>query len=362
MKCLIIKTSSLGDIVHTLPALTDAQQQIPGIQFDWVVEEAFQEIPLWHPTVNQVIPVAIRRWRKNLFSARTRKEWRQFKDTVSKENYDLIIDAQGLLKSAWLLRYAQGIRHGYDKHSIREPFAARFYTIKHTISRSIHAVERIRQLFALSLNYQLAENSFNSVDSSVGNFVNHSVNYGIKDFLKQNTNGNKQQKQIFFFHGTTWQTKHWPEVYWLKLAQKLTEKNFQVLLPWGNDQEKQRAQWIKSHWDHVDDSVIVLPKLTLSEIALQLLSVKAVVSVDTGLAHLAAALDIPSICLFGPTNPELTRPYGKNQCFINSEIACQGCLKKYCELSHHDNGVLIQPACYSSLNPDKVLSLLKTSI
>ena len=102
MKALVIKTSSMGDVIHTLPALTDASEAIDGIRFDWVVEEGFSEIPAWHPAVDRVIPVAIRRWRKHPLITWRNGEWRKFRETVDQTNYDIVIDAQGLLKSAWL--------------------------------------------------------------------------------------------------------------------------------------------------------------------------------------------------------------------------------------------------------------------
>src|SRR3990167_10915001 len=102
MRVLLIKTSSMGDIIHTLPALSDAQQMIPGIKFDWVVEESFAEIPKWHPVVERIVPVALRRWRTNLFSKNVHDEWRQVRENLQHQSYDLILDAQGLVKSAWL--------------------------------------------------------------------------------------------------------------------------------------------------------------------------------------------------------------------------------------------------------------------
>lgn len=146
MRVLLIKTSSLGDVVHTLPALTDAARAIPGIKFDWVVEEGFAEIPTWHPAVGKVVPVAIRRWRKNLWQTIKSGEWRRFKQSVRAEKYDLVIDAQGLLKSAWLTRYVKAPVAGLDKNSAREPLAARFYSRRLAVARGQHAVERVRQL------------------------------------------------------------------------------------------------------------------------------------------------------------------------------------------------------------------------
>lgn len=155
MRVLVIKTSSLGDVIHALPALTDAARAIPGIRFDWIVEEGFAEIPTWHPAVDKVIPVAIRRWRKNIWQTLKSGEWRRFKQRVQSTKYDLVIDAQGLLKSAWLTRYVRAPVAGFDKHSAREPIAARFYSRRLAVARGQHAVERLRQLFAVALGYDL---------------------------------------------------------------------------------------------------------------------------------------------------------------------------------------------------------------
>ena len=131
MKVCVIKTSSMGDVIHTLPALTDAQKAIPSLSIDWVVEENFAEIPRWHSAVNRVIPIALRRWRKSPFSIQTRNEWKNYRTLLQAENYDAVIDAQGLIKSAlFATHFAQGVKHGYDRQSIREPLASFFYDKK----------------------------------------------------------------------------------------------------------------------------------------------------------------------------------------------------------------------------------------
>ena len=131
MRVLVVKTSSMGDVLHTLPALTDAANNISDITFDWVVEENFAQIPSWHYAVNNVIPVAIRRWRKSWFSKNTRQERHAFIQTLRQQEYDCIIDAQGLIKSAFLItRKARGIKHGLDRQSIKEPIASWFYDVK----------------------------------------------------------------------------------------------------------------------------------------------------------------------------------------------------------------------------------------
>jgi heptosyltransferase-1 len=145
MRVLVIKTSSLGDVVHALPALTDAVTAIPGISFDWVVEEAFAPIPSWHSAVIEVIPVALRRWRKSPFSKQTRQQWHEFKHRIQVTDYDMVIDAQGLFKSAWLTRKANGTSHGFDRHSAREGLVAFIYDNSHHVDRDCQKAHLITE-------------------------------------------------------------------------------------------------------------------------------------------------------------------------------------------------------------------------
>ena len=154
-RLLIVKTSSMGDVIHMLPAITDIKRVHPEIQVDWVVEEGFAHIPAWHPFVNKVIPVAVRRWRKRLFCPSTWKQVRTFKKQLSQAQYDLVIDSQGLFKSAVISSWAQQPVAGMDKHSARESIASRFYQNKYPVARGQHAVPRNRQLVAQVLDYDL---------------------------------------------------------------------------------------------------------------------------------------------------------------------------------------------------------------
>ncbi|MBJ8363497.1 lipopolysaccharide heptosyltransferase RfaC [Citrobacter cronae] len=294
MRVLIVKTSSMGDVLHTLPALTDAQQAIPDIHFDWVVEEGFAQIPSWHSAVDRVIPVAIRRWRKAWFSAPIKAERKTFRDAVRLLQYDAIIDAQGLVKSAALVtRLAHGIKHGMDWNTAREPLASLFYNRKHHIAKQQHAVERTRELFAKSLGYNKPQSQ---------------GDYAIAQHFLTEVNADAGQYAVFL-HATTRDDKHWPEANWRELIGLLNNAGIRIKLPWGAAHEEARARRLAEGFPYVD----VLPRMSLEEVARVLAGAKFVVSVDTGLSHLTAALDRPNITLYGPTDPGLIGGYGKNQ-------------------------------------------------
>ncbi len=332
-RVLLIKTSSLGDVIHTLPAITDAVEAIPGITFDWVVEEGFAEIPSWHPAVDKVIPVAIRRWRKNLVSTLRSGEWGQFRDQLKHNQYDLVIDAQGLIKSAAL---SQGLNvpvYGLDKDSAREPLAAKFYSNPVAVAKGQHAVERIRQLFAKALNYPLP--------ASKGHFA-------LESSLFEDVRGLRPQRPyMVFVHGTTWDDKHWPEQYWMELAKKATHAGYIVCLPWGNEVERDRALRIAE----VDPGVLVLPKLTLREVASVIAGAKKVVAVDTGLGHLTAALEVPAVSLYAPTSPVLVGAYGA----VQRHLTLNDCPA---DPALVDN-TTIQPAIFAPMTPSIVWQALE---
>ncbi|MEH6586811.1 MAG: lipopolysaccharide heptosyltransferase I [Halioglobus sp.] len=299
MRVLLVKMSSLGDVVHTLPALTDAVAAAPGVRFDWVVEEAFAEIPAWHPAVDKVIPIALRRWRKHPLRDFTGPEWREFRNQLSRNHYDAVIDAQGLLKSAFVARLVKAPLYGLDKKSSRERLASVAYQHKIPVPRDLHAVERTRLLFARALNYD--------VPSSKGD-------YGVRENLVHGKSS--RSRGLLFFHGTARAEKLWPESHWVALANQAHVDGYPVWLPWGSEEEKARAERIASQCE----GATALPRLDLMGIAGLLLEVDGAVAVDTGLGHLAAALDVPTVSLYGPTSTLLIGAYGRNQLHIQSAL------------------------------------------
>lgn len=340
MRVLLIKTSSMGDLVHTLPALHDAGCAIPSIQFDWVCEDSFVEIPALHPLVNKVIPVALRRWRKGLMSSDTSKEWRHLKIELKREKYDLILDAQGLVKSAFLLFFTRGKTAGLDWSSAREGLASLIYQYKYTVNFHQHAIVRMRSLFSQALKYP---------------FPTSEPNFGLNraQFIKPDCA--PAQPYLVFLHGTTWQTKLWPEQYWIELARKANEHGLRVKVSGGNEEEMERAKRIA----HGSKGVDVLQRLPIMGMASLLANAKAVVAVDTGFGHLAAALSVPTISLYGATNPDYTGAIGPSSIQLKALFPCAPCLKKSCAF----NGpATVFPACFSSLAPRKVWKVIEKVI
>lgn len=342
MRVLVIKSSSLGDVIHTLPALTDAARALPGIRFDWVVEEAFAEIPAWHPAVDRVIPVAIRRWRKAPLRAWLSGEWRRFTRAMLATRHDVTIDAQGLVKSALLTRYASTPVHGLDKDSAREPLASRFYTHRHAVAKERHAVERVRELFAKALGYVVPDGPGSYGLGKMGS------DPGFSGYL-------------VFLHGTTWPTKHWPEAYWRELLERAGRSGWQVRLPWGSTSEHERAERLAAGFAHVT----VLPRLPLAGIAAQLAGARACVAVDTGLGHLAAALDVPTVSVYGPTDPARTGTWGPTQVHLASDFGCAPCLRKQCDYRPSADDLARfdvareSPLCFTRVAPQRVWSALE---
>jgi heptosyltransferase-1 len=321
MRVLLVKLSSMGDIIHTLPAITDAQKAIPDIKFTWLVEEGFAEIAQWHPAVEAVIPVALRK--------RKLKQVLHAVKQVRAQKYDLVLDAQGLIKSASLGRLARAkSRAGYDRYSCREGVASIFYNKKVNVSKNAHAIDRLRQLFALVFNYQVP---------------NDELNYGInwQQVIQPSADINKY---LVFLHGTTWDTKHWPETYWQQLAELVVSDGFEVQLPWGSEEQKLRAERIAA----VCENVKVLARLSINKVAAVLHNATAIVSVDTGFAHLAAAMGKPVVALYGPTDPEKVGTQGAQALNISPKFACAPCSSRTC--TFEDQGTLTPP-CFRQVTP-----------
>ena len=286
---LFVKTSSLGDVIHHMPAITDARRRLPDAHFAWVVEEAYAPLVALHPAVNAVIPVASRRWRRDVLRRSVWHEVSNFLRSLRTRNYDHIVDTQGLIRSALIAKLARGRRHGYDAASIREPIAARFYDVCHTVPRNLHAIARNRTLTALALGYQ-----------SEG-----PPNFGLQRerFLA----GSSSSPYAVLLHATARREKEWSEPNWMALAKSLEQQGLSTILPWGTAEERGRSERLAVRLP----AAKVPERLPLDSVVRLLAGASVVIGVDTGLLHLAAALAVPLVAIFVGSEPGLTGPMGE---------------------------------------------------
>ncbi|MBI2307943.1 MAG: lipopolysaccharide heptosyltransferase I [Rhodocyclales bacterium] len=293
MRILLVKTSSLGDVIHNLPVAADLARQFPGIEIDWCVEEAFADIPRLSPVVREVIPVAVRRWRKTLLDGRTWREIGALRRRLRGGGYDTVLDTQGLLKSALIAAQASGRRLGHDRNSAREPLAARFYDAGFAVPTELHAVDRNRRLAAAAFGYTPPA----------------PVDYGIAappfaaPWLPDG-------RIAVLLTATSRDDKLWPEENWIALGRELAARGLTPVLPAGNPVERARAQRITEAIAAAAPGAVAAPPLSIRDLAGVLGRASLAVGVDTGLAHLAAALQIPTVAIYTATEPALTGVVG----------------------------------------------------
>ena len=283
---LLVKTSSLGDVVHNFPVASDIAAALPGASIDWVVEEGYADLPRLHPAVTRAVPIAMRRWRSAWWKADTRREIRAFLETLREVRYDAIVDSQGLFKSAIVARAAYGTRYGLDWASSREPLAP-FYDRTFSVARSAPAVERNRTLAALALAYRPA----------------NGVDYGI---AAETHSRLIREPYAVLVHATSAEAKLWPEQRWVALGNRLRASGVRSLLPWGSDAERRRSERLGRS---IEDAMI-MPRLPLGDVTAVLADAQCVVGVDTGLTHLAGALGTVTVGIYTATDPALTGLYG----------------------------------------------------
>ncbi len=291
MRVLIVKTSSMGDVVHALPAVSDMAKAIPGIQIDWLVEKSFSAIPAQHQAVNRVITLQWRKWRKSLRTPETKQALTQWRNEMRQHRYELIIDMQGLVKSAVFACFAKGPRAGYDWHSIREPLASLLYDRKASVSRQMHAVDRCRQLAAQSLGYAQPNTppDFGLVADT------HAWMPGAKSYAVLIPCASRPEKL-------------WPQDDWISLGQHLRQQGLDIAVMWGSKDEEQRAHAIaQGCGGHVP------PFLTVAQAGDTLAAARVVVGLDTGLTHLAAAHGRNTLGIYCDHEPGLAGVKGAGQ-------------------------------------------------
>ncbi|WP_291992326.1 lipopolysaccharide heptosyltransferase I [Candidatus Accumulibacter sp. ACC003] len=300
MRILLVKTSSLGDVVHNLPVVSDLRHNFPEAKIDWCVEEVFADIPRLHPGVDQVIPVAVRRWRKHLGQLGSWRELRDFRRRIGEQDYDVVLDTQGLLKSALIARQARGRRCGYAAEVAREPFAARFYDATFVIPRNVHAVQRNRWLAAAAFDYHLGL----------------PLDYGVAS-PELDVAACADGASVVLLTATSRDDKLWDEERWCAVGQALLERGLTPVLPAGSASERQRAERIAATLARA----VVPPPLNLRQLAALLARASLTIGVDTGLVHLAAALRVPVVALYVATEPSLTGVCGTG---FARNLGCSG--------------------------------------
>lgn len=283
-KILIVRTSSLGDLVHMLPAITEIAEHVPNAQIDWLVEESFADIPRWHPAIHDVIRVAHRRWRKNWWSAQTQQERAALKADLGARQYDVVLDMQGLLKSAWLVRQTHGVRHGLDWKSAREPLASLFYQVKHRVPFWQPAVFRQRTLAAACFNY---------VSQGAPNF-------GLQALAAQADPN--QEPYAIIMPSASRDNKLWAPENWQAVFDRLQTEGLSLRLLAGSAAETERAEQLIQHRANAH----VLPRMGLTQVALQLAGARIMVGLDSGLTHLSSGLGRPTIGIYKASTPVRT--------------------------------------------------------
>ena len=291
MKILLVKLSSLGDVVHTLPVVQDILAAMPDAQIDWVVEKSFAPLLAMNPGLHRVIPCEIRRWCKTLFSATTRREWRAFKTQLLLEAYDAVIDLQGLTKSAVVSRLVRLAPHGkrfamanQTEGSGYEAPTRWLADVAIEMRPHIHAVQRSRELAARALGY------------SIGDSINSNPDFGLNMPVAQSLRLSGTIKNIAFVHGTSRADKEWPIHHWVELGVRLVASGCRIVLVHGSAHELAVSQAIGQQLGAAH--CVVWPLLALDELTRQLAQCAGVIGVDSGVSHIAVALGLPHVQIY----------------------------------------------------------------
>lgn len=288
-RVLFVKLSSLGDVIHHLPAVTDLAAHRPGVVVHWAVEEAYAGLAALHPAVSRTIPVGLRRARGAPLSHASWRDLFATRGALGEQPYDFIVDTQGLAKSAVVARAARGMRFGFDRRSAREPLASRFYDVGIQVPRNLHAVERNRRL----------------VGAVFGHAVDAPADYGLAPPGPPPAWA-EGAPYVVALHAASRAAKRWPEAHWIALAATLAGRGWRIVYPGGSPAEREGAARLAA----ASPGGLAAPPMDLLEAAALLAGSEGVIGVDTGLTHLAVALGRPTIGVYVATDPALTGLHG----------------------------------------------------
>lgn len=322
MRILIIKTSSLGDVIHALPVLEYLRQAAPEAVIDWVVDEAFNDLISGNQLVERLLLVAFRRWKKAPFAAQTRHELMAFVKELRQQQYDLVFDLQGNSKSGlvcWLSRSRRKV--GFDREHLQEKLNTLFTTEQVSFkSTDRNAVQRYLRVVSAPFSL-LPDGLATHSDIATSADDDHAAEQALV------SGGNPV---ILFHTGTTWQTKLWFDKGWLELGQQLLQQypSAILLFSWGDDEEKERAEQLAVG---LGDRACLLPRLSLKQFAAVLKRCDLVIGGDTGPIHLAAAVGTPTVSFYRCTDGLRNGPYGTQHAIIQSPLPCTICMQKQCD-------------------------------
>lgn len=292
-RILVIKSSSMGDVIHALPVAYDIKKAFPDCELDWVVEESFIDIPALSPFVDRRIVTAFRRWRKHPLSHQTREEFSALRKTLRQARYDCVIDIQGLLRTGLVARLTGAETWGYSKNTIREPLASRFYTHTLEVPESLRPVRRYRTMASRVLGYAIDPDA---------------PHYGLR--VAPAAPAGVSGPYAALAVNTSRAEKLWPQQRWIEVARELKKDGLQSVLFWGNEAEHERVIEIAS----AVESAVVMPRSSLTALAQAIAGAACLAGVDTGLTHLGAALGVPSVGIIVGTSAELFSLVSEKAC------------------------------------------------
>jgi heptosyltransferase I len=287
-RVLMVRMSSLGDIIHTFPAATDLVRHVPGVELHWAVEGEYVDLARMHPGVAKVIPVALRRWRRAPFAAQTWRELGAARRALKEARYNAILDTQGLLKSVWVAKTARGPVHGFGRGTAREPFVSHFYDRTYEFAPSDHKIYRYRSVAAHAFDYRF----------------DPQIDYGLA--VPPAPSFAPRSPYVVLMHSTARAGKLWDESSWSAVARYFDAKGIVCVLPWGSADERERAERLAAPLTQS----LVAPRMNIVEASGLLGHARAVIGLDTGFTHLAAALRVPVVGIFCDSEPVDAHPAG----------------------------------------------------
>ena len=318
---LLVKLSSLGDVLHNLPMVWDIRQHYPSATVDWVVEEAYVDLlkPLQSSNsfkgIDRIIPIGLRRWKKNILSTTNWQELSQFIHALQQDQYDVIIDSQGLMKSAVVTKLAHRTQGGQitglanaTEFSGYEPLARMFYSDSVAVPRQCHAVDRSRYLLSSALDVAPITRT------SIPRFYPESF---VKDLTNQNLSPeiakNINTPYVLCFHASARAAKQWDIQGWITAGKFLLERGLHPVFPWGSPHEKQISQEILEGIGSGGGGGILPPSYSIKQYFEIISHARLTIGVDTGLTHLAAVMGHPTIEIYCDSPLWKTEGYWSNQ-------------------------------------------------